>query len=69
MSGSCINGFTVKQAEKAIEILNIIYNKPFIIETLYHIGELGKEAESRYMWATVSDEEIKKVKEFFNGKI
>ena len=54
---------------KAKEILNIIYNKPFIIEVLYHIGELGKEAESRYMWATISDEEVKKVKEFFaDGK-
>ena len=59
----------LEAGEKAIEILNIIYNRPFIIETLYHIGELGKLAESRYMWATVSEEEVKKVKEFFNGKI
>lgn len=64
--GSSVNGFTVEQAEKAFEILNIIYKHPFAIEVLYHTGGLGKQAEFRYTWSTISDEEIIKLKEFFS---
>ena len=67
--GACLNGFTVEQAEKAFEILRIIFEHPFVIEVLFRKGELGEGATHRYMWSVVSDEEIKKVKEFFaDGK-
>ena len=36
---------------KAEEILRIIFNAPFILETLYKKGELGNDAMNRYMWA------------------
>ena len=65
-SVAILNGFTVEQAEKAFEILNIIYKHPFAIEVLYHTGGLGKQAEQRYMWSTISDEEVIKLKEFFS---
>ena len=50
----------------AIKILRIIYNHPFAIEVLFHTGSLGKRAEARYMWSTISDEEVKELKEFFS---
>lgn len=50
---------------KAEEILRIIFNAPFILETLYKKGELGKDAMNRYMWGTISSEDVEKVKEFF----
>lgn len=50
---------------KAEEILRIIFNAPFILETLYKKGELGNDATNRYMWGTISSEDVEKVKEFF----
>ena len=56
--------------KNASEILRIIFNAPFIIETLFNKKELGKSATDRYLWGTISDEEVRKVKEFFeDGKI
>lgn len=56
--------------KNASEILRIIFNAPFIIETLFNKKELGKSATDRYLWGTISDEEVKKIKEFFSdGKI
>lgn len=53
----------------AIKILKIIYDHPFAIEVLFHTGSLGKKAEFRYMWSTISEEEVKELKEFFaDGK-
>lgn len=54
---------------KAEEILRIIFNAPFILEELYKLGKLGEEASQRYMWGTISTEDVEKVKEFFaDGK-
>ena len=56
--------------KNASEILRIIFNAPFIIETLFNKKELGKSASDRYLWGTISEEEVRKVKEFFkDGKI
>ena len=56
--------------KNASEFLRIIFNAPFIIQTLFEKGELGKNATDRYLWGTISDEEVKKIKELFSdGKI
>lgn len=56
--------------KNASEILRIIFNAPFIIETLFNKKELGKSATDRYLWGTISNEEVQKIKEFFkDGKI
>ena len=53
----------------AVKILKIIYDHPFAIEVLFHTGSLGKHAETRYMWSTISEEEFKELREFFaDGK-
>ena len=54
---------------KAEEILRIIYDAPFILERLFEMGKLGEDAKHRYMWGTISAEDVEKVKEFFaDGK-
>ena len=50
----------------AHDILRIIFNAPSIINQLFELGELGKDATQRYFWGTISDADVKKVKEFFN---
>ena len=56
--------------KNASKFLRIIFNAPFIIQTLFEKGELGKNATDRYLWGTISDEEVKKIKELFSdGKI
>ena len=53
----------------AEEILRIIFNAPFILERLFETGKLGEDAKHRYMWGTISAEDVEKVKEFFaDGK-
>ena len=49
----------------ASEILRIIFNAPFILEQLFNLGKLGDDATHRYMWGTISAEDVEKVKEFF----
>ena len=57
-----------KEIEKN-EVLEIIYDAPSIIEQLFKLGQLGKEAEDRYYWGTITDSRVEKVKEFFaDGK-
>ena len=56
--------------KNALKILRIIFNAPYILETLMKRNELGKSASDRYLWGSITDEEVKKIKEFFsNGKI
>ena len=56
--------------KNASEILRIIFNAPYILETLMKRNELGKSASDRYLWGSITDEEVKKIKEFFSdGKI
>ena len=50
---------------KEEEILKIIYDAPFILERLFEMGKLGEDAKHRYMWGTISAENVEKVKEFF----
>ena len=63
----------IKEGEtykNASEILRIIFNAPFILETLMKRNELGKSASERYLWGSITDEEVQKIKEFFSdGKI
>ena len=67
--GACIMGINVAQAEKEHELLRIIFNAPFILERLFETGKLGEDAKHRYMWGTISAEDVEKVKEFFaDGK-
>ena len=59
---------TKKLLSKEIEknwVLQIIFEAPSIIEQLFKLGQLGKEAENRYYWGTISDSRVEKVKEFF----
>ena len=59
----------VKKALDKIEVLQIIFEAPSIIEQLFKLGQLGKEAEDRYYWGTITDSRVEKVKEFFaDGK-
>ena len=62
----------MKELSKEIEknrVLEIIYDAPSIIEQLFKLGQLGKEAEDRYYWGTITDSRVEKVKEFFaDGK-
>ena len=51
---------------RASELLRIIFNAPSIINQLFEMGELGKNATHRYFWGTIIDDDVKKVKEFFN---
>ena len=51
------------------EVLEIIYDAPSIIEQLFKLGQLGKKAEDRYYWGTITDSRVEKVKGFFaDGK-
>ena len=60
----------IKPHLKASEILKIIFDAPSIINQLFELGELGKDATQRYFWGTISDADVKKVKEFFaDGKM
>ena len=55
--------------EKALEVLEIIFEAPSILEQLFKLGQLGKEAQERYFWGTITDSRVEKVKEFFaDGK-
>lgn len=66
------NEKVMKELSKEIEknrVLEIIFEAPYIIDLLFRKGELGKEASERYMWGTISDEDVERVKEFFaDGK-
>ena len=53
---------------RASELLRIIFDAPYIIETLFNKNELGKMATQRYLWGTVSNEDVQKVKEFFSDE-
>lgn len=54
---------------KTLEVLQIIFEAPSIIEQLFKLGQLGKKAEDRYFWGTITDSRVEKVKEFFaDGK-
>ena len=57
-----------KEIEKN-QVLEIIFEAPSIIEQLFKLGQLGKKAEDRYYWGTITDSRVEKVKEFFaDGK-
>ena len=59
----------LEDGKYAVKILKIIYDHPFAIEVLFHTGSLGKQAELRYMWSTITEEEAYELKEFFaDGK-
>ena len=63
-------GLVSKIILKQLEVLQVIYDAPFIIEELWKKNDLGKQANERYMWGTISSENAEKVKEFFSdGKI
>ena len=61
-----------KELSKEIEknrVLEIIYDAPSILQQLFELGQLGKEATQRYMWGTITDSRVQKIKEFFaDGK-
>ena len=60
----------VKNMLEANDVLRIIWEAPSIINQLFELGELGKDATQRYFWGTISDADVKKVKEFFaDGKM
>ena len=66
------NEKVMKELSKEIEknrVLEIIFKAPFILERLFEMGKLGEDAKHRYMWGTISAEDVEKVKEFFaDGK-
>ena len=54
---------------RASELLRIIFEAPSILQQLFELSELGKEAQQRYMWGTITDSRVQKIKEFFaDGK-
>ena len=58
----------MKELSKEIEknrVLEIIFEAPYIVDLLFRKGELGKTASERYVWGTLSDKDVEKVKEFF----
>ena len=55
----------LESGERAHDILRIIFNAPSIIEQLFSLNQLGESAKQRYFWGTITDEDVKKVKEFF----
>ena len=61
-----------KELSKEIEknrVLEIIFEAPSILQQLFELGQLGEEATQRYMWGTITDSRVQKVKEFFaDGK-
>lgn len=55
--------------EKDLEVLSVIYNSPFIIDSLAELGKLPPEAKKRYLFGTITNAEVEKVEEFFkNGE-
>ena len=66
------NEKVMKELSKEIEknrVLEIIFEAPYIIDLLFRKGELGKEASERYMWGTIPEDDVERVKEFFaDGK-
>lgn len=55
--------------KEKLEILQFIYEAPSILEQLFKLGQLGKKAEERYFWGTITDDRVEKIKEFFaDGK-
>lgn len=58
-----------RELEKA-EIADIIYNSPFIVDSLAELGKLPPEAKRRYLFGTITNREVQKVEEFFkNGEM
>ena len=55
----------VKNALEANDVLRIIFEAPFILERLFELGKLGNNAKQRYMWGTIAEKDVEKVKEFF----
>ena len=54
---------------EARKILTIIFQAPSILQQLFELGQLGKEVTQRYMWGTITDSRVQKIKEFFaDGK-
>ncbi len=51
--------------EKELEILEIIYNSPFIIDNLAELGKLPPEAKQRYLFGTITNRDVQKVEDFF----
>lgn len=51
--------------EKDLDVLEILKRNPFILEVLFKKG-FGKEYDERYMWGTITDEEVNKIKEWLN---
>ena len=59
----------VKNMLEANDVLRFIWEAPSILEQLFKLGQLGKEAQERYFWGTITDSRVEKVKEFFaDGK-
>lgn len=55
--------------KEKLDILQFIYEAPSILEQLFKLGQLGKKAEERYFWGTITDDRVEKIKEFFaDGK-
>ena len=64
-----INKIKYRRIKESLEVLQIIFEAPSIIEQLFKLGQLGKKAEDRYYWGTITDSKVEKVKEFFaDGK-
>lgn len=64
-----INKIKYRRIKESLEVLQIIFEAPSILEQLFKLGQLGKKAEDRYYWGTITDSRVEKVKEFFaDGK-
>ena len=62
---SCAELEAFEAIEKELEVLEIIYNSPFIIDNLVELGKLPPEAKQRYLFGTITNRDVQKVEDFF----
>lgn len=54
--------------EKETEVLHILKECPFILEKLFDNYELTEKETDKYFFGTITDEQVAKVKEYFNNE-
>lgn len=58
----------MSKEKEALDILKIIVDAPFILERLFELGKFNEEVKHRYVWGTITDEQVEKVKNWFNNQ-
>ena len=53
---------------KRLEVLDIIFISPFILDNLVQLEKLPPKAKQRYLFGTITNNEVQKVEEFFKNE-